>query len=678
MKFYFFLICIVLGFNSFSQVFTGTGGPIPDDGTHGYYPITVSGVVPAMMDTAFGLETVCINLTHTWDDDLVISLIAPDATEFLLSARHGGDGDNYTNTCFNNASPNPVFTGSPPFSMTYKPDGAMALVNNGQDPNGIWTLHIYDVYPFADAGNLLDWSLEFGDDPATPFPFVSANLPLLSIQTDGQLIGSDDKTMALMRLISNAPGEPNFLSDSANEYYGFIGVELKGHSASGMPKKSFAFETRFADSSSVNVSLLGMPGESDWVLHASFADKSLLRNYYTYRLYSKMGHWAPRMRFCEVVIDGEYQGIYLLGERIKRSSQRVNIHSLNAGDTLGTAITGGYIFKVDWEDPGDNGWFSEFPPVNASNDLRYLIVYPKPDKVQPAQLNWIKSYVDDFEAVMASPQFADTLTGYRQYINELSFIDFIIINELTKNVDGYRLSTYFHKDRNGKIAAGPPWDYDLSWGNANYSECDIPTGFDYIVQQNYSNQCPFWWQRFFQDPLFMNKLRCRWEELRLNVLDKQVIYNELDSLASLLNVSTALNFTKWPILGVWVWPNSFPIPTTYAGEIDRLKDWADQRITWLENNWSGSCSLYTNNGSVESPELTLSVYPNPSSGIFTLSVPEDFVHGNMQIVDATGRLVLSTQIIEEQTNIQATLSPGLYLLRYTLGVNTTSVRVLIE
>jgi len=118
MKFYFFLICIVLGFNSFSQVFTGTGGPIPDDGTHAYYPITVSGVVPAMMDTAFGLETVCINLTHTWDDDLVISLIAPDATEFLLSARHGGDGDNYTNTCFNNASPNPIYAGSPPFSMT--------------------------------------------------------------------------------------------------------------------------------------------------------------------------------------------------------------------------------------------------------------------------------------------------------------------------------------------------------------------------------------------------------------------------------------------------------------------------------------------------------------------------------------------------------------------------------
>lgn len=660
-----------------AQIYTGTGGPIPDDGTPAFFPLTISGLSPAVLDTSFGLETVCINLTHTWDADLVISLIAPDGTEVMLSANHGGDGDDYLSTCFNNNAPIPVYNGSPPFTGVFVPDGSLSQINNGQDPNGVWTLHITDTYAFADAGVLLDWSVEFGNDPAAPFPFNATMLPLLVIDTENHLIVPDFQTRATLRLIYNY-GQPNQISDSANEYFGYIGIQQRGHSAQDMPKKSFGFETWHADSSALNVSWLGLPAESDWFLHASYADKSLLRNYYTYRLYEKMGHWAPRMRFCEVIINGEYQGVYLLGERIKRSSQRVNIHSLNSGDTTGTAITGGYIFKLDWEDPGDNGWYSEYPAVNATDDLRYLIVYPKPDKVQPEQLDYIKSYVDDFEAAMASPQFADTLTGYRQFIYEESFMDLIILNEFTKNVDAYRLSTYFHKDRNGKLAAGPPWDYDLSWGNANYNECDVTSGWDYLVQQNYSDQSPFWWQRFFQDPVFMEQLRCRWEELRLHILDKQTMKAELDSLANLLSIPAERNFSKWPILGIWVWPNSFPIPTTYMGEIDRLKDWLEERITWLENNWPGTCWVYTGMVSASPSAFGFQVFPNPSEGQITIQIPDEYRMGTLSILDAAGRLVSMVQITESQFLVPVVFSPGLYLVRYTHGNNSASVRVLID
>jgi subtilisin-like proprotein convertase family protein len=663
MKLSFTLFFALLTLGSFAQTFTGTGGPILDDGSDNFYSLSVSGVVPAVMDTNYGLETVCINLTHTWDDDLTITLIAPDGTEFELTSHNGGDGDNYTNTCFNYGAPQAIYQTGAPFTGTFRPEGAMSLANNGQNPNGVWTLHILDTYPFADAGTLLDWSVTFGDDPAIPFPFTQANLPLVSIMTNGSVIQNEPKTLAHMRIIKNPNNLPNHLNDSANVYAGLIGIELRGHSGQGMPKKSFGFETRSDSINSQNVSLLGMPSESDWVLVANFSDKTLLRNYYSYRLYRKMGNWAPRMEFCEVVIDGEYQGIYLLGEKIKRDANRVDIHSLNANDTTGIAVTGGYIFRADWVDPGDVTWTSNFAAVNATENLKFTLVYPKAENVKPAQLNYIKSYVDNYEAKMFNLQFADTNTGWRQYADEQSFIDYIILTEFTKNVDGYRLSTYFYKDREGKIHAGPPWDYDLSWGNADYMNCSVPNGWDYQIQMSQTNQCPFWWQRYFQDTLFQKRLRCRWTGLYQNIFNPVVINHELDSLANVLSVSTDLNFTKWPILGVYVWPNPSPIPTTYQGEINNIKSWVNQRITWLDSHWPGSCDIYTNVDNTLTETESPVLFPNPNQGRFTMNLPKDCIGKPFQVSDLSGKSVLTGIINSFETTVTCSLNPGLYFIR---------------
>ena len=663
MKRCFSIFFSLLFLGGFSQTFTGTGGPILDDGSDNFYPLSVSGVTPAIMDTSYGLETVCINLTHTWDDDLTITLIAPDGTEFELTSHNGGDGDNYTNTCFNYNAPQAIYQTGAPFTGTFRPEGAMSLVNNGQNPNGVWTLHILDTYPFADAGTLLDWSVTFGDDPAVPFPFAQANLPLVSIMTNGSVIQNEPKTLAHMRIIKNPNNQPNHLIDSANVYSGLVGIELRGHSAQGMPKKSFGFETRSDSINSQNVSLLGMPSESDWVLIANFSDKTLLRSYYTYRLYRKMGHWAPRMEFCEVVIDGEYQGIYLLGEKIKRDANRVGIHSLSVNDTTGAAVTGGYIFRVDWVDPGDVTWNSNFAAVNATENLKYTLVYPKAENVKPAQLAYIKSYVDNYESKMFTLQFADTLNGWRQYADEQSFIDYIILTEFTKNVDGYRLSTYFYKDRDGKIHAGPPWDYDLSWGNADYMNCSVPTGWDYQIQMSQTNQCPFWWQRYFQDALFQKRLRCRWTALHQNIFNPVIINHELDSLANVLSVSTALNFTKWPILGVYVWPNPYPIPTTYQGEIDNIKDWATLRTAWLDAHWPGSCDIYAGVADEDPENRQAFLFPNPNQGHFTMNLSGEYIGKSFQITDLSGKVVFSGIASSSETTVSGNLHPGLYFIR---------------
>lgn len=679
MKHIFTLFLTLATFSLYSQTFTGTGGPILDDGSDNYYYLTVSGVTPTVMDTNFGLETVCINLTHTWDDDLIIFLIAPDGTEFELSSRNGGDGDNYTNTCFNNDAPTPIYLGSPPFTGVFKPEGYMSSVNNGQNPNGVWILHILDTYAWADFGTLLDWSVTFGNNPASPFPFSSANLPLVVINTQGHSIPDEPKIMANMKIIRNPGGQPNHMNDPPNVYDGWVGIEMRGASSMTiMPKKSFTVETRNADSSNLDVSLLGMPAGNDWVLIGNYADKSLLRNYYTYRLFRKMGHWAPRMEFCELVIDKEYQGIYVLGEKIKRGQDRVDIHSLKPSDTTGTAVTGGYIIKLDWEDPGDVGWFSEFPAVNATGNLKYLFDYPKAENVVQPHINYIKAYVDSFEYAMNSPFYADTINGFRKYIDESSFIDYIILTEYVKNVDGYRLSMFFYKDRNGKLFAGPPWDYDLACGNADYMEAYLPMGWDYTVQTTYTNQCPFWWSKFFQDSLFQNRLKCRWLQLREDVLNPVKVKAEIDSLGGVLSVSTGLNFTKWPILGIYVWPNPAPIPPDYPGEISRLKDWADLRTVWLDNHWTGMCSIVTAITDLNEPSGDLSLFPNPSDGIITVNIKGTQFDGRIEIQDITGKIVYSSSINDNKLQLSLNASPGLYFVRFISNKNVLTKRLIIE
>lgn len=669
------IICLtLLPLYCFSQVFGGGGGPIADDGTHSYYPLEVSGM-PNAIDHIFGLETVCINLTHTWNDDLVISLIAPDGTEIELSSRNGGDSDNYSITCFNYDAPTPIYQAWGPFSGTFQPEGFMSAINNGQNPNGTWTLHIFDVYPFADTGELTGWALEFGNEPAIPFPFAQAKLPLVVISTQGQIIPNEPKIMARMKVIDNGPGQPNLPTDSANVYDGWAGIEIRGHSSAWMPKKTFSIETRDADSSGVDVPLLGMPENEDWVLTANYSDKTMLRNAYAYHLYRKMDRWAARTAFCELVIDGEYQGIYVLGERIKRGADRVPIASISYEDTTGTELTGGYIFKIDWEDPGDIGWNSEYPAINATGPLRYLFEYPKPENTHPAHVEYIKSYVDSFELAMQSPLFADPDLGWRRFADEDSFIDYIILSELTKNVDGYRLSTFLYKDKEGKINAGPPWDYDLAWGNADYSEGWLPTGWNYISQGAFSNQCPFWWQKFFADQDFQDRLACRWQELRQGPLDLATINAEFDSLSAVLSVSTDLNFTKWPILGVYVWPNPSPIPQDYPGEIAKIKSWIQSRINWLDSHWPGNCAPNAA-GEPQVARETWRIVPNPNGGAFAVEAPGIAPDSPIRISNLAGKVVYEGIIGDGR--FQLGLPPGIYFLSGEDAQGQKAVRFVIE
>lgn len=627
------LFLSVLPFSLWGQTYTGGGGNIPDNNTVVSFPINVPVLSPNTLTGSFGIELVCLNINHPYVGDLEVSLRAPDGTVIVLFSGIGDDGDNFSNTCLWQESGTSILSGTAPFTGTFRPQTNLGQLNNGQNANGIWRLRVRDMYS-QDIGSLLNWSITFGTQPAQPFSFTSSDLPIMVINTVNNVaIPDEPKVPANMKLIYNGEGVRNYLTDTIFHYDGNIGIEQRGSSSQGMPKKPYGFETRDDQGNNLNVSLLGMPAENDWILGASYSDKTLFRNALTYNLANKTGNYAPRTRFCEVVLNGDYLGVYTLTEKIKRDSGRVNISKLNSFDLAGEELTGGYIIKIDkLTGSGGAGWTSAFPPPGSSGtgaSIYFQYAYPDPDSIQPEQELYIKSFVDSFEAALASPGFQDPQTGWRRFMHESSVIDFLLMNELSRNVDGYRISTFLHKEKitlGNKLKMGPVWDFDIAWQNANYCQGQNTAGWAY----DFNAVCgggggllvPFWWQRFREDSLFNKRLYCRYQEFRNSFLSNSALNALADSMASLLSESQDRNFQKWPILGVYVWPNPNPIPTTYLGEINKLKQWFNDRLAWLDaeitpiNSSYPSVSLGQDTAICEGQAVTLNA-GNPYSIIWS-------------------------------------------------------------
>ena len=423
----------------------------------------------------------------------------------------------------------------------------------------------------------------------------STSLPIVIIDTGGADIPDVRRIAARMSIIYNGPGAVNRITDLPAHYDGRISIELRGSSSLQFPKKQYALETQDSLGNNLNISLLGLPEENDWILYDPYSDKSLLRNVLVYRIARKMGRYASRTRFCELVLNGRYWGIYVLMEKIKRDGDRVDISRLDSSEVDGDALTGGYIIKVD-KTAGENneGWRSPHPPfANTNKKILYQYHYPKPDEIVPQQAAYIQAKIAGFEDLMASPGYADPDTGYSRLIDVDSFVDFFIINELSRNVDAYRLSAFMYKDRDsedGRLFMGPVWDFNLAFGNANYYNASLISGWqlEYFrdaeeFHQADGFQMPFWWGRLWQDEDFLNKVYRRWWALRWDDLRTDRLLRTIDAMVDTLGPALERNFIKWPVLGTYVWPNWF-IGMTYEEEIDYLKNWIQNRIEWMDGH----------------------------------------------------------------------------------------------
>ncbi len=411
-------------------------------------------------------------------------------------------------------------------------------------------------------------------------------LPQIIVNTNGGTIVDEPKINAQIT-ISKA---------DVISFEGNIGIEFRGASSQTFPKKSYGLETWDENGEDINVSLLGFPEEEDWILYGPYSDKSLIRNILIYDLSRDIGRYASRSIFVELTINNAYQGVYVFMEKLKRDSQRIDINKLKDDENSGEDLTGGYILKIDktaGSNLGEgynelNSFTSQYAPQNASSgqEINFLYEYPKAEDITTAQKDYISTYIANFEDALASDNFTDVNLGYAAFIDVPSFIDFFLLNELSNNVDGYRLSTFMHKDKNEKLKMGPIWDFNLAFGNADYCSGGNTNIWAYKFNERCSSdfwQVPFWWDKLLQDPAFVSQLKERWGILGAGAFSEASILAKIDGYINTLEKAGAIeeNFKTWNILGTYIWPNNF-VGNTHNEENNYLIDWVQDRLIWMD------------------------------------------------------------------------------------------------
>lgn len=441
--------------------------------------------------------------------------------------------------------------------------------------------------------------------------FVSSNLPLMVITHNGN-IKDEPKTLAKMKLINSTTG--NYLNEQVTLDYGqdeqhsYMGIEIRGFGSKAFAKKQYSLELWTDDEdkhlsdfplgtseealkqqSAVDdqaVKLLGLEKEEDWVLYAPYSDKSLMRNVIAYQLANNISqYWHPKTKFVEVFFEQadkqennlDYRGVYVLTEKIKRDKNRLNINKLKSDEVSGEDLTGGYLLEVVPQHrlaAQDNS----FTNHSAKIPRHITIEYPKKDDLQPEQLAYISNTLNNFVDILYQSKPV-TLAELEQHADIDSFINFLLINELFKNRDAFYASTYFHKDKNEKIVAGPVWDFNLSSGNDHHAT-DVNTSPEgWFLNKKWLAE------RLFTQPDTQQLLKDRWQQLRKNEFSDDTLNQIIDHNFKLLDQGAAeRNFTKWDVLGSYIIGNQIPDSASHIEEVEHLRNWLLSRVNWIDQH----------------------------------------------------------------------------------------------
>ncbi len=447
----------------------------------------------------------------------------------------------------------------------------------------------------------------------------TSNLPVVVIDLYSQRLNYYDYVPGSVRFLTPTGGRTQLLGPA--EYDGHADLKRRGYSSLRFPKSSYTIKMRNDDGDKVKSALYGMPADSDWVLYAPYSDKTMLRDVLGYEMSRAMGHYAPRTRLVEVFAHTgngkltyrDYAGVYVLAEKIKRGKERVDIDKLRPEDTTAPEITGGYILKRDHGASNGNnnrGRGGGSPPRPANDGTGFItprglhLFYAEPDEeeLNDAQRKWVGRYMADFERALYSVNFSNPTNGYAKYLDVAAFIDYFWLVEFTRNVDGFRYSSFFHIPRGGKITMGPAWDWNLSFGNADYYDAYETSGWYY---ENLRDTEISWIYRLREDPDFMQRATDRWAELRRGVFASEKMVRQVDDWRAQLEEAQVRNFRRWPIMGREVTPNYF-VGQNYAQEIDWMKKWMKDRATWIDRQFPVTPTLSEKSGAVASgTKLTL-------------------------------------------------------------------------
>ena len=390
------------------------------------------------------------------------------------------------------------------------------------------------------------------------------NIPVVRIKTKNGA-GIHDKKNYVDGTITIT--DPEKMYSDVTEFTADMGIRGRGNSTWGFPKKPWKVKL------DEKASLLGMPADKEWALLANYADRTLLRNIVAMKLSEICGFsWTPRMRSVEVYLNDKYQGVYTLCEHNKVSKDRVNIEVVGEGDNSGDAVTGGYYLEIEEQQDETTCWWTS---------MNVPMMFSDPEEPTDEQYEYVTGLFDEFETALESDDFADPLLGYSNYINVDSFINYFIVQELTKNPDGnLRKSSFITKERGKKMEMYHVWDFDLTLGNCGYFPGAVGNGPDGFWVKDYGQGDRYkggWFYRLFQDPAFVDAVQTRWNEL-LPELKK--IPEFIDEQAFIIKPARERNFKVWNINESVFWVN-FPSLGSYEAELDYLKKFYTERLQWL-------------------------------------------------------------------------------------------------
>lgn len=436
------------------------------------------------------------------------------------------------------------------------------------------------------------------------------NLPIVFIDTrcgniNRQVIHRDYRIAVRMKIIDNTDGinygDTLAHPDQTVDYEGWIGIKYRGNSSFDLSnKKPFGFktlETNDVNGKKKKVKIMGMPKDNDWALLAPYNDRSMIRDVLMFQLARPYFDFTPKARHCELILDGIYYGVYIMTEKVRKGKHRLN---LDDPGTEGDSLTGGYQVQVDRNDEAHYYTSKYFAvdkngrPYSSYNRIYFQYIHPEYDEMMPQypqQLKYIQQRIDDMENTLASARFTNPDTGYSQYLDSMSFIDYQLSQEVSNNVDGYRLSTnlYKHRDSEDGRFKTALWDFNIAFGNANYCGGEL-TNFwtyqnTYITATNAYNKVPFWWMRLMEDPEYVKQLKARWTQYRQENYSEEHIEMVIDSMVNMLNAKGARerNYKAYPLWGKNIWPvPNYKKVNTYEKEIANLKRWLTERIAWMD------------------------------------------------------------------------------------------------
>lgn len=422
-------------------------------------------------------------------------------------------------------------------------------------------------------------------------------------------------------------------------------IHRRGQATRWLPKMSLRVETTDEYGDNKNVSMAGFPPDDDWVFYAiNGYDKVLMHNPLSHELYRQLGRYSSRTRFVEVFIKddsgapgpitaADYNGLYVLEEKVKINKHRVNIDELQDENTAPPSVTGGYLFSIDKD--GDS------PRLEAAGSSMWYID-PKAATIstpqRAPQMKYINDYLNAFYSALTGPSWTNPVTGYAAYIDVPAFIDFHLHQTLVFNVDMLRISTFYCKPRNGKLAPAALWDFDRAFGMysadgdyrgfnpSRWRSAGMDGGTDPFNSCNTFNNP--WYGRLFTDPDFWQRWIDRYQELRQTTYSSSNITALINRYADEVNEATAREYAKWRGSGssdttpnqgrisADGWTYTFPTPGTWAAQVEFIKVWFTNRLTFMDTNFLAPPTLSSPAGKVPyGTVVTLTPAAKPGSSV---------------------------------------------------------------